>query len=104
MTQLVEQRRREIGIRMALGAMGSNIAGLMLRRAFLVALAGTAAGIAVTAAISRLLRSFLYNVSTLDPLIFSAVAAILTMIAMAASYLPARRATQIEPTEALRAE
>ena len=104
MTQLVEQRRREIGIRMALGAIGTNIVGLVLRRALLVAGLGVLAGLAASAALSRMLSSFLYGVSPLNPLIFGSVLAILIFIAVTASYFPALRATRIEPTEALRAE
>ncbi|HET9790669.1 MAG TPA: ABC transporter permease, partial [Candidatus Angelobacter sp.] len=104
MTQLVEQRRREIGIRMALGAAGSNIIGLVLRRALLVTGIGIASGMLATVALSRLMSSFLYDVSPLDPFIFGAVMAMLCTIAVAASYVPARRAVAIEPTEALRAE
>lgn len=104
MTQSVEQRRREIGIRMALGAVGTNIVALILRRALVLALIGAAAGIAVMAAISRLLQSLLYDVSALNPMILGAVVAILSAIAVVASCVPAWRATRIEPTEALRAE
>ncbi len=104
MTQLVEQRRREIGIRMALGAVGTNIVRLVLRRALVVAMIGSAVGIVITTALSRVLHSSVYDVSALDPLILGAVLGILAAIALLASYLPARRATQIEPTEALRAE
>jgi ABC-type antimicrobial peptide transport system permease subunit len=104
MTQLVEQRRREIGIRMALGAIGTNIVGLVLRRALLVAGLGMMAGVGASAALSRMLSSFLYGVSPLNPLIFGGVLAILIFIAVTASYFPALRATRIEPTEALRAE
>jgi putative ABC transport system permease protein len=104
MTQLVEQRRREIGIRMALGAIGTNIVVLVLRRALLVAGVGIMAGVAASLALSRMLSSFLYGVSALDPVIFGAVIAVLIMIAVAGSYVPAMRATRIEPTEALRAE
>src|SRR6185437_6092384 len=104
MMQLVEQRRREIGIRMALGAIGTNIVGLVLRRALLVAGLGMMAGVGASAALSRMLSSFLHGVSPLNPLIFGGVLAILIFIAVTASYFPALRATRIEPTEALRAE
>jgi putative ABC transport system permease protein len=104
MTQLVEQRRREIGIRMALGAVSANILGLILRRALLLAIAGIAAGLIAIAVLHKILSSFLYDVSPLDPLIFVAVVAILTGIALLASYVPAWRATRIEPTEVLHAE
>jgi len=104
MTQLVEQRRREIGIRMALGAMGANIVGLVVRRALLMAGIGMAAGLLLAVALSRIMRSFLYGVSPMDPLIFGTVIAILVLIALLSSYVPAQRATHIEPTEALRAE
>lgn len=104
MTQLVEQRRREIGIRMALGAISTNILGLVLRRALLLAFAGIAFGLIAVAALHRTMSSFLYNVSPLDPLIFSAVIGVLTVIAVLASCIPAWRATRIEPTEVLHAE
>jgi putative ABC transport system permease protein len=104
MTQLVEQRRREIGIRMALGAAGTNIVTLVLRRALVVAVLGVFAGLLASAALSRVLSSFLYGMTALDPLVLSAVVAVLIIISVAASYAPAVRATRIEPTEALRAE
>jgi len=89
---------------MALGAIGTNIVGLVLRRALLVAGLGVLAGLAASAALSRMLSSFLYGVSPLNPLIFGSVLTILIFIAVTASYFPALRATRIEPTEALRAE
>ncbi len=104
MTQLVEQRRREIGIRMALGAMSADILGLVLRRALLLASAGIAMGLIAITALHRILSSFLYDVSPLDPFIFAGVIVILTIIALLASYVPAWRATRIEPTEVLHAE
>lgn len=103
-TQLVEQRRREIGIRMALGAIAKNIIGLVLRRALLVAAMGIASGLIATAALQRILSNFLYDVSPLDPFILAGVIAILAVVAIAASYVPAARAANIDPTEALRAE
>jgi putative ABC transport system permease protein len=104
MTQLVEQRRREIGIRMALGAVAANILALVLRRALLLTAAGLAAGIAAAAAVTRLMRGFLYGTSMLDPVTFVAVILMLALVALLASYLPARRAAQIDPAATLRAE
>ncbi|HYX54268.1 MAG TPA: FtsX-like permease family protein, partial [Candidatus Limnocylindrales bacterium] len=104
MVQFVEQRRREIGIRVALGALHQNIIRLILRRALILAGVGILAGIVGTAALTRVMRSLLYNVSPLDPMIFAAVVGILAAVALLASYLPARRALKIEPTEALKAE
>jgi predicted permease len=104
MAQFVEQRRREIGIRMALGAVGANIAGLILRRTLALAAIGSVTGVAAIGLLSRVLRSFLYDLSPLDPLIFTGVIGLLTAIAIAASYVPARRAVHVEPVEALRAE
>jgi predicted permease len=104
MTQLVEQRRREIGIRMALGAVSANILGLVLQRALLLAALGIACGLIVIIALHKVLSSFLYSVSPLDPFIFAAVVTVLAVIALIASYVPAWRATRIEPTEVLYAE
>jgi putative ABC transport system permease protein len=104
MTQLVEQRRREIGIRIALGAAGANIAGLVLRRTLVLVGLGTTCGVAATLILHRILRRLIYDVSQLNPLIYIAVIGLLATIAIAASLMPARRATHIEPGEALRAE
>ena len=98
------KRSREIGIRMALGAISADILGLVLRRALLMAIIGIATGLITIAALHRILSSFLYDVSPLDPFIFSAVIAILAVIAVLASCIPAWRATRIEPTEVLHAE
>jgi ABC-type antimicrobial peptide transport system permease subunit len=104
MTQLVEQRRREIGIRMALGAIAANILALVLRRALLLTAAGVAAGIVAAAAVTRLMRGFLYGTSMLDPVTFMAVILMLALVSLLASYLPARRAANIDPAATLRAE
>jgi putative ABC transport system permease protein len=104
MVQFVEQRRREIGIRVALGALHERIIGLTLGRALLLTGFGILVGVAGTAALTPVLRSLLYDVSPLDPVIFAAVIGILAAVAILASYLPARRALKIEPTEALKCE
>lgn len=104
MTQLVEQRRREIGIRIALGAMSSAVLGLIVRRGLLLVGVGVAAGLAGAMAAARMLRGLLYGVSSYDPLTFAAVVVILSAVAMAASYFPARRAAGIDPSVTLRSE
>jgi len=100
----VEQRTRELGIRMALGAAGAEVRGLVLRQASVMIALGIAAGLAAALALSRVLESQLFGVSAHDPLTYAGVAALLTAIAFAASYLPARRATTVDPIEALRNE
>jgi putative ABC transport system permease protein len=104
MTQLVEQRRREIGIRMALGAIATNIMALVLRRALLLTGAGVVAGIVAAAAVTRMMQGFMYGTSVLDPKTFTAVVLMLGLVALLASYLPARRAARIDPAATLRAE
>ena len=104
MTQSVEQRRREIGIRMALGAIAGNVVGLVLRRALLLAGAGVLAGVAAAALVSRLLQGLLYGTSMLDPTIFAGVIATLALVATVASLVPARRAARIDPAITLRSE
>jgi len=104
MTQMVEQRRREIGIRIALGAIGQNIIALMLRRALLVTCLGLAAGIAGAGLLSRIVRTLLYGTSALDPGVFAAAIAVLACVALVASYVPTVRAVRIDPNKTLRSE
>ena len=99
---VVRQRTREIGIRIALGARSSEIIRLVLTGSSRPVAAGLAVGIAGALGASRVLRSELYGVSPLDPLTYGAVALLLAAAAMAASYLPARRAARLNPTQALR--
>ena len=99
---VVRQRTREIGIRIALGARSSEIVRLVLTGSSRPVAAGLAVGIAGALGASQLLRSELYGVSPLDPLTYGGVALLLAAAAMAASYLPARRAARLNPTEALR--
>jgi ABC-type antimicrobial peptide transport system permease subunit len=100
----VSQRKREIGIRMALGAEHSEVRGLFVRHALMLTAVGVASGAAAAIAVTRALSALLYGVSALDPLTFAGVTTLLTVAALLASYLPARRATSVDPARALRAE
>jgi putative ABC transport system permease protein len=100
----VSQRRREIGIRLALGADAANLKRLFVRHGLALAAIGVAIGLPVSAALTRLMKSLLFGISTLDPLAFAAAAAVLVFAAALASFLPARRAAAVDPAETLRAE
>jgi predicted permease len=100
----VSQQTREIGIRMALGAQHRAVRSMFMRSALELAAIGIVIGLAVAAGVTRLMSSLLYGVSTVDPFTYAAVCAVLVVAVALASYLPARRATAIDPTEALRAE
>jgi len=100
----VSQRTREIGIRIALGATGGNVARLVLRQGLLLATCGVAIGAAAAFALTRWMESLIYGVSPTDPVTFSSVAALLVAIALFASYVPARRAVRVDPMQSLRAE
>ncbi|HEU4585355.1 MAG TPA: ABC transporter permease [Gemmatimonadaceae bacterium] len=101
---LVTQRTREMGIRLALGARPASLKAMVVRQEAVVALVGTIVGLVGAFAVTRLLSSFLYGVSATDPVTYLSVAAALVIIAVLASYVPARRATRVDPTTALRAE
>jgi putative ABC transport system permease protein len=100
----VAQRTHEIGIRMALGAGRAGIVRLVFGQSLRVVLAGIAAGIGAAIALARLMTTLLYGVKPLDPLTFSAVAILVLAIAALASLIPARRATTVDPVDALRWE
>jgi predicted permease len=100
----VSRRTREIGIRMALGADRLTVLRLVIRQGLVLTGIGVALGLAVGAAGAQVLRSLLFGVSALDPLAFGGAAALFGMVALAASYLPARRAARVDPMLALRAE
>jgi putative ABC transport system permease protein len=100
----VAERMHEFGIRMAMGAERRHIFALVIRRGALLAAAGLGIGIPSAIALARLTNSGLYGSGPMNPLIFAGVAAILAGAALAASYVPARRATKADPLEALRYE
>ena len=100
----VAQRTQEIGVRVALGASPADVMRMVLGASARLTLVGLAIGLPVALAATRLLRSLLFEVSPNDPATFAAVAAFLAAAAMAATYLPARRAASIDPAEALRRE
>ena len=100
----VTQRTREIGIRMALGAQSTGLRQLFVRQGLLLAGIGAVIGLGAAAGLTRLMSSLLFGVTALDPLTYAGVAAILIAAAALASYLPARRATRVDPLDALRAE
>ena len=100
----VIQRTQEIGVRVALGARRSQVLSLVLRRGLILASIGVVLGIAAAAAASRLLQGLLFGITPLDATTFVAVAVMFIAVAMLASYVPARRATRVDPMIALRAE
>jgi putative ABC transport system permease protein len=104
MSYSVAQRTREIGIRMALGAGRRNVMGLVLTQGVSLVSAGIVLGLGAAFGITRLLASLLFGVSTADPLTFIGTSVILLVVAMLASYIPARRATKVDPIIALRYE
>jgi len=104
MAYTVSQRRREIGIRMAIGAAGRDVVGMIMRQGLTLVLIGAAIGIAGALGASRLLRGILYSPSVIDPLTFAGVPLLLTAVAALASWMPARRASAVDPLEALRQE
>ncbi|MGB0034185.1 MAG: ABC transporter permease [Candidatus Acidiferrales bacterium] len=104
MSYTVNQRTHEIGIRITLGAQPFQVFRLVTGQGLRLALLGVAIGLAASLALTRVLRSFLYNVSAIDPVTYLVVAGILVAVGLLASYLPARRATRVDPLIAIRYE
>jgi predicted permease len=104
MAYAVTQRRREIGVRMALGAERGDVLRLVLTRALRIVVAGLIVGLAGAAGVTRVLQRFLFGVTPTDPIAFTLVALLLMAVGLMAAWLPARRATRIDPFAALRAE
>ena len=104
MAYSVEQRTQEIGIRLALGAETGAVRNMVVRQGMQLALIGVVVGVAAVFGLTRLLSTFLYGVKALDPLVFVSVPILLSLVALFAVWLPAQRATKIDPLEALRYE
>src|SRR5213083_1608755 len=104
MAYAVTQRRHEIGVRMALGATRRDVLRLVLARALRIVVAGLIVGLAGAAGVTRVLQTFLFGVTPTDPIAFTIVTLLLMAVGLMAAWLPARRATRIDPSAALRAE
>ena len=104
MAYAVSQRTQEFGVRIALGASSRDVLRLVISRGLLLAAGGVTAGLALAFAMTRLMAGFLYGVSPFDPLTFIGVPSVLALVALLACWLPARRATKVDPIIALRAE
>jgi ABC-type antimicrobial peptide transport system permease subunit len=100
----VTQRRQEIGVRMALGAPAGRVRGMVVRQGAVIAGVGLAVGFAVALGLTRVMEALLFEVSPTDPPTFGLVVALLFVVSILASWLPARRAASVDPAIALRAE
>jgi ABC-type antimicrobial peptide transport system permease subunit len=104
MAYSVEQRTQEIGIRLALGAEYSNVRNMIIFQGMRLALVGVVIGVASAFGLTKLIASLLYGVKARDPLVFIGVPVLLSLVALIAVWVPARRATRVSPMDALRCE
>jgi putative ABC transport system permease protein len=104
MAYAVTQRTREIGVRVALGAQRRDVVGLIVRESAALIAIGLGSGLAAASLATRYLRDLLFGLTPLDPVTFASVAGLLAAVALFAAYIPARRATSIDPLAALRQE
>jgi putative ABC transport system permease protein len=104
MSYAVSTRTQEIGVRIALGAQSNDVLRLAIGQGMLLVLIGATLGVAIALALTRLTRSMLFGLSSADPITYTGVAVLLMVVALVACYIPARRATRIDPTVALRYE
>jgi ABC-type antimicrobial peptide transport system permease subunit len=104
MSLTVTQRTREVGIRMAIGARRWDVGGMMIRQAMVPVVLGVGAGLAASLALTRLVRSLLFGVEPTDPATLVGGTTVLVLAALAAAYLPSRRAASVDPVTALRTE
>jgi putative ABC transport system permease protein len=104
MSYTVSQRSRELGVRLALGADSREVLGLVLAQGLRLALAGVVIGLVAAFGVTRVMKNMLFGLSSTDPLTFVAISLLLVAVALVASYLPALRATRVDPVVALRTE
>jgi ABC-type antimicrobial peptide transport system permease subunit len=101
---VVTQRTREIGVRMALGASGATVRSMVVRQGILLATAGVSIGLVAALGLSTVMKSLLFGIGNTDPLTYVAVALVLTLVSLIASWIPAHRAASVHPAVALRTE
>ena len=100
----VARRTKEFGLRMVLGAQGGDVLGLVMKQGALMVLIGLTAGLITALLLTRLMASLLFNIAPTDAATFASVTALLAVVALAACYVPARRATRVDPMQTLRYE